>query len=176
MKLDDFQDEVCAHCGKGFETTRTTQKFCCTRCRELSAIAFACVVNGEERRRARAGRTCPGCGVVFDAMKTAHQVYCTENCSQRARRRAKKAAMPPPPPLLCRQCDNPITDAKARRALFCAECRRERHRTYGQRCRARKTEAELEAIRKRNRDYMRAKRARVTPAPKTLPQALPLKK
>lgn len=95
MNLDDIPDEICAWCGKGFEARRITQKYCCEACQRKSRSAFTTAVVSEEKRRARAGKTCKQCGATFDPKKS-DAIYCGKRCQHRAeyeRRKERRRAL-----------------------------------------------------------------------------------
>lgn len=80
MKLEDFPDETCAWCGKGFESPYSLQKYCCYECRRQSRAAFMKAVWHDEHKRDCQGRTCQQCGKTYDAT-VRYQKYCSERCS-----------------------------------------------------------------------------------------------
>lgn len=108
MKLEDFPDETCAWCGKGFESPYSIQKYCCYECRRQSVAAFMKAVWHEQHKRDCEGRTCQQCGKTFDA-RVRKQKYCSQRCGGNAwidrhlipERRARMAARAG---RICKEC------------------------------------------------------------------------
>ena len=71
--------DPCPQCGKPLPfDCRVTQIFCSHKC----ASDFNNGLYKEARRLARAGRTCPSCGQVFDANQP-YQRFCSRRCRRR---------------------------------------------------------------------------------------------
>lgn len=83
LRLEDFPDELCRHCGKPVQRKRSDAIYCSRRCAVDHYNHEMGVIISEERRQARAGRTCKQCGKTFDANRS-DQVYCQRKCQSLA--------------------------------------------------------------------------------------------
>lgn len=153
MRLEDLLDEVCAWCGKPFETNRASQKFCCGECRKQSQSTFWAHVRAEERRKANAGRSCKVCKTDLNTTDGGRH-YCSKTCAEIARRwinrryevAAQRKREEARARLQCTDCGAHIEDAKSATKKRCEPCKalhrrraaREATRAY----RARKQTAE----------------------------------
>lgn len=74
MRLEDFADETCEWCGKGFSSARgrLDQRFCCPDCRN-AAKSF-------RRKHPVVTKTCPNCRTSFQTTRPNQQKYCCERC------------------------------------------------------------------------------------------------
>lgn len=131
MKLEDFPDETCAWCGKGFESPYTIQKYCCYECRRQSVAAFMKTVWREQHKRDCEGRTCQQCGKPFDATVRC-QIYCSRRCGGNAwidrhlipERRERMAARGG---RVCKECGKTF-DARRDSQVHCSKICSERDR------------------------------------------------
>lgn len=73
MRLDDFEDERCEGCGRGFEAKRIGQRFCCRECSTESRLPKVRTL------------ACPHCGVTFTC-RDGRRKYCTAACRSAANR------------------------------------------------------------------------------------------
>lgn len=118
MRLEDFADETCPVCKKGFESSRIYQKYCSAECRTLQANRFRVAIKVETARRGRIGMRCWTCDAPLNA-KRADQRYCCTPC-QTAAKPLSKALAERRRGLTCRCCGAPIADAKRSDKLYCS--------------------------------------------------------
>ena len=94
----DF-DDYCPHCGDALPETRKPYAVYCNR---TCAVAYFNALRDEDRRQARAGKTCQCCGATFDGVRST-QIYCSARCSHRMANRAYEARNRKSPSML-RSC------------------------------------------------------------------------
>lgn len=116
-------------CGTEFQTRRSFQKYCCIPCARRHQRKFNLEVISEERRQARADRTCAHCGKPFDAVK-GFQRYCSHACNGAAGydRKMGRKLKDVLAELRCHDCGGPIPDAIRTDRLYCRACQRKRKR------------------------------------------------
>ena len=104
----------CAHCGKEFERTRTTQKFCSAECR-LSSHKPAKDAGGQDAIGEK--HVCEHCGKEFISASST-VVYCSRRCKEQAKKKRDKEEIK----RACLTCGEEFVPKQARSQFCCREC------------------------------------------------------
>lgn len=75
---------ICPQCGKEFEVTSPTKKFCSELCGQRYRRGFGC---------RNYVKTCPVCGVEFET-ESGQKVYCSTKCRKRAEKKRERKEIP----------------------------------------------------------------------------------